>query len=464
MKIKILKNRLYILLMVLLIVFANVFISSLLGNNIVILGALTIGVVYAGFTHSINSVYFFILCTIMQNAVLIISASNMSRMETQAIILIKELLVYTCALIYFTRFRLTQLERLDYIFIGFLIYSAFNIIVVAPSLGSAVVGFRQYLVIFLGFYFGRSIKYRSDMEITVLYRTILAISLGVIIIGFFMLPGKKNIWEDLGYGQYWYNKTGTFEFSNVNFYTWDFGIELKRFVSIFADPLACLHFLGIPLVILYIKEGIGQKIGMKILVILTLILGMSKSSIVLIFCIFMVSFYSKIKSKTYRIFFVIFMCALSLIGILYLSHYTSSLTVATSIGNHFSSFQYGLHNMSLIGQGYGSTGFNAIMMGAEADSGYGESFLAATIGQTGLIGVLFVYMFMFVNALELLKMYRINQNKDILISLILITSLIIESFFSASAISMLGTGLYFILSGIAYNLRENRYIILKETV
>jgi O-antigen ligase len=113
-----------------------------------------------------------------------------------------------------------------------------------------------------------------------------------------------------------------------------------------------------------------------------------------------------------------------------------------------------MKNISLLGAGYGSTGYNAIMMGAEADTGFAESFFATCIGQIGILGTLLLYVFIIIIGIDLFKRYR-NQSRECdLISLILIVSVTLESLFSASAISMLGTGLYFILAGISAGLGE----------
>lgn len=52
------------------------------------------------------------------------------------------------------------------------------------------------------------------------------------------------------------------------------------------------------------------------------------------------------------------------------------------------------------------------------------------------------------------KIYQKSKNKYVLVSVILLFEVMIESLFSASSISMLGSGLYFVLAGMCSNLSD----------
>ncbi len=432
----------------------NYIIGAILGSSIFLIGMMLFGLLLLSLKCDGDTLNYFMVCTVLQNFVLVICSSYMNGTETQLIILLKELIVYACGAIYFVKHRLTRVELTDCIFVLFIFYSLFNIAALSPSFGSGIIGFRQLLVIFMCFYFGRAIKLNSEEQISVILQYIVGAAIIISVVGFIIMLIPGNVWENIGYGKYWYNKTGTTNYSYINFYTWDFGKELKRFVSIFADPLACAHFLGIAFVIMFIQTK--RRILQKLIVVLALIFGMSKASVVLIVCIIGVKNYSKIKSSFMRGIFIFLLACMGGLGIVYLSRYTSSLQRATSIGNHFSAFLYGINNISLLGSGYGSTGYNAIMMGAEVNSKFGESFFATCIGQIGILGTSLLYFFIIIIGIDIFKRYRYYSRECDLISLILIVSVTLESLFSASAISMLGTGFYFILAGISAGFGERR--------
>lgn len=136
-----------------------------------------------------------------------------------------------------------------------------------------------------------------------------------------------------------------------------------------------------------------------------------------------------------------------------LSDYSSGLTQATSAGNHFNAFIYGIENATLLGKGLGTIGYNASIMGLDRyDTGYNESFFALCIGQLGIVGTILIYFFMFSCIFSNYMLYKQTKSKYVFISVILLFAIFIESLFSASSISMLGTGLYFILSGLCNNI------------
>lgn len=162
--------------------------------------------------------------------------------------------------------------------------------------------------------------------------------------------------------------------------------------------------------------------------------------------------YSKINLRYLRYLFLITCIIFGLVAINILSIKVSSLSQSTSISNHFNAFIYGLTNATLLGNGLGTTGYNALIMGLENyDSNYNESFFALSIAQIGIVGVITIYGFLFICIKHNYKLYRITNNKYILVILILSIDLFLESFFSASSISMLGTGLYCVLNGISYS-------------
>lgn len=411
---------------------------------------LVISIIYM-FKSDPDTLEFFIIYTVLQNFTLIIFAGIMTRTETQLIILIKESLVYIYALIYFVRLKIANIKKIDVVCIIFMLYSIINLLLISPSMRSGVVGLRQILVIFACFYFGMAIKNLDEKKIDYLFNFIIKVAVIIAIIGFVIWFLPDNIWENMGYGEYWHNKYGTTKYSYSNFYTYDFGPKLKRMVSIFADPLACSHFFGIALVILFTKYK--KRFFEKTVIVLALAMGMSKATILLVVSMILVKYYTKITNKLSRYIFIMCLGGGALFCFFYLSNYTASLSQNTSIGNHFSSFLYGLQNITLFGNGYGTAGYNVKTLGTTIDTKATESFFATCVLQCGLVGVILIYGFLLLLIFHLFKNYYKTKNNLSIIAIILIISIIVESFVSASSVSMLGTGLYFIIVGMIYNMK-----------
>jgi len=345
-----------------------------------------------------------------------------------------------------------NMNKRDYLFVAFCIVAVLNLIS-ADSLGFAIVSLRQIMVIFMCYYFGKAIRIKNENSIKIVFDNILFYCFLVCILGILLYFFSDEIWVKMGFAEYWKNKTGgNTKYNFVNFYTYDLGVKLKRMVSIFADPLAYAHFIGIGFLTLFFayKE---KYLFFKIIIIISLIMVISKGSVVLLISAVFVLNYSKIKSKYGRNLFIVICILFGLILLSKLSDYSSGLTQATSAGNHFNAFMYGIENATLFGKGLGTTGYNASIMGLdEYDTGYNESFFALCIGQIGVVGTTLIYLFIFSCIFSNYISYKQTNNKYIFISVILLFAIFIESLFSASSISMLGTGLYFILAGLCNNI------------
>lgn len=109
----------------------------------------------------------------------------------------------------------------------------------------------------------------------------------------------------MGYQQFWRNKTGTNGIVTYsNFYTYDlvniFG-RLKRMVSITADPLATVHLLSIGLILMYFNRK--QYYMSKLFVIIGIVLGVSKGSLVIIVTTILVYIYCCKSTKLLKNFY-----------------------------------------------------------------------------------------------------------------------------------------------------------------
>ena len=418
------------------------------------MGLLFAATAYYIYKRDKRSVFFFVACTVAQGITLILFAPYITSRESNGLIIIKELLVYGLAVIGFVKKRR---EREDIYFMLFCAIVAIDIIKASSldlgiagigiSFRLAIAGLRQIMVIFACYYMGKAIKVNSN-SLKAVTDFIVFMAVFVVVIGFFMYAMEDSDWLSIGYGEYWNNRTsGNVAANFINFYSWDLGFKLKRVVSTFVNPIACAHFIGMGFVIEFILNR--RRFLIKSILAIGLLMCISKSSLVLIMSVIVVKYYSKIKNTYLRFIFVLICVVLGMFGLVFLSDYVGSLSQNTAIGNHFNAFLYGLRNGSLLGQGLGTVGYNAQLAGlTNYDEGFNESFLALCIAQIGIAGILFIYLFLASVAKRTFVRYSNLKSDYILISLILFISIIIESLFSASALSMLGTGIYFIYAGM----------------
>lgn len=425
-------------------------------NAIIVEIVMLVGLILFVYKRDISTLRYFIVCTIFQNFLLIIMAPYISSFETTLIIILKELLVYGCAIIYFIEDRIIKMEVKDLLFIIFTLISIFQLMR-GGTVSLGITALRQIIIVFTCFYFGCSLRIK-DIEKS--YSTILFYSIIVSIAGFVFFFMSDQDWLNIGYAEFWKNKTkANMSYSFVNFYTYDLGIRLKRIVSLFVDPLACSHFIGIAFLVVFFTKKKNNYVA-KIILTLALIMGITKSSVVLILSAVIILNYTKIKSKILRKIFIMACLSIGVAGLFVLSGELSNLANPTSIANHFFAFIYGLRNANLLGNGLGTTGYNALIMGLDNyDSGYNESFFALTVAQVGILGVIALYSFWIICIKNNYLAYRQTQNKYVMVTLILSIDLFIESLFSASSVSMLGTGLYCVLSGITYNVYKQEEMV-----
>lgn len=442
-------RKFIIVLLTLFCIFAS---TVLVGS-----GAMTIGIMFiifllCIFSQSIFSLEYFIICTVFQNITLIICAPFINYEETMLIIILKEMVIYGICVVYFIKYKIKNLDLQDAMAIGFGIICLIQI-AQASSKRLAIISLRQIVVAISCYYFGKGIKIRKEEEVKKVYDSICFWGVIVCLLGIALFFCSDQFWLKIGFEDYWYNKTnGKTSYNFINFYTYDLGIRMKRLVSIFAEPLSCAHFLGIGFITIFVSNVKTNAIMKKFIFSVALVLGLTKSSILVIVSVLLVTYYTKIKNKLFKSIFVFFCLLVSLGGLLILNDYASGLSQATSIGNHFNSFIYGLKNMSLLGNGLGTTGYNAKIMGlTDFDAGYGESFFSTCSAQVGLLGTIFLYGFIILGITKNFNIYCQTKNKYVLASIILLFEVLLESLFSASSVSMLGTGLYFTLAGLCSN-------------
>ncbi len=342
-----------------------------------------------------------------------------------------------------------KVKRTDIILLLFLALSVTNVLFQSYSITIALSSLRQILLIFGCYYLGISARIKKDSEYKIIDCLIFfAILASIFSLVFYSL--NENDWSSLGYTKYWINKTG-YQPSYTSFYTFDFGFKLKRMVSFYADPLALAHNLGLALILLFHTSK--KRYISKFIILVVFLLTFSKSSyLLLIFYFFSVLFF-KTNSKTIRRIIVI--CA-GIIGVGMLFILSGKITDTSSSGKHLFSLLYGLRNISLFGKGIGNVGYNAGISGlVDYDTAYNERFFATCTGQVGLVGTILVYTFLIIMITRCINAYFVRKDNLAKAVAICLISITVESLVSASAISMIGTGSYFILAGIVSARQSN---------
>lgn len=420
--------------------------TSTLAAAFFLVGLSILGCVYFGYRRDYYTIIYFIIFNAFQTLVLVLVSSSLNSIQNNIIMISKEIMIYWGALLYFLNFKI---KKRDIIFILFLVIALLNLMEVY-NIRTALSSLRQIMVIFLCYYSGHSIRITSIKEMNCIIKVIIIVGLIVVILGFGLRLITNQDWISLGYGKYWNNRTsGMSAVDFTNFYSWDLGVRIKRMVSTFCNPIACAHYLGFSFLILYSANFIKEKKYIIMFLFVGLLACVSKSTILILVCLCIIVLYARLHDTNSKVLLWILSAIVVASALLSLSAYISTINVETATSIHFSSFMQGIKNGTFFGYGLGSVGYNASIMGlGETASGFSESFFSTCVAQIGYIGTFFIYVFMVSIARESFTVYKKIKNKIYLISTVLLSSVLIESFFSASAISMQGTGIYFILGGL----------------
>lgn len=426
-------------------------IGILLGNLFLLEISFFIFALHLGLNGGLKALMYFTLFTFLQNIFLIIFSSYLSNVGSQLIILSKELIVY-CSLIVLSvnRVYMMKAKSMDWgrtVLILFSLFMLYSFFTSSASVSIKIISLRQISIPFVCLFFGYSLNMPERTIWNYLRRyDYLIVIFCIAGICIYMMP--ISFWDTLDYADYYVQKNGTeFDGKYVNFISNDFGMPLKRFVSITADPIASAHLIGISLLGIILTH---KKMSLfSLLIVLCSVLTYSKSLIFLVVVTVLVYFYSILKKDSSRFFFILF----SSIGLVFIfgfaESYVANLSANTATGNHLNSLFYALNNISLLGNGLGTAGFNVIINGGIIDASEAtESFFAIMMVQSGLIGTVLFYSYLLLIVKKLFILYRIQQNVLVLFSIILLLDILLESVVSGSSVAMLGTSLYFIIPGI----------------
>ena len=444
-----------------------ILVSMLLNLEWLSLIFLYLQVFYYSFKRNSSSLFYCFELIILQSLFLILFADQISIKENTLFSIAKEVLMYfSVFLSFFLLFikKKYKIEKLDILFFVFLIYLGIQFVITGFSIQS-LMAIRQVLIGMVGFYFGKCVILKRNellfFEKILIYTALLASIFGLLeyfFLGDFFwntIPFKSFI-QNKGVSS-WLGETGVTQ----NFYTYDFvfiiGDKIRRLVSFFADPMVAGHIILFGAVIAIKRKSNPFLIA---LLIISALLSFSKG-VYLVLILLLVLFFSKHLYEKNKTVFYFFTCSILCLGIAVI-FYLFSFSGNSSSYKHILGLVTSLSNISIFGHGLGLSGsFVTTVMGTSNAALTTESYIGSIISQLGLVGIILYLSFFLYLLKQLLIKYQ--QSKfciDYFLCACLLLSLTIESFFSESAISSLGTGIYFIYFGLIYS---KDYLSFKTT-
>lgn len=432
--------------------------------------------IFAGILNNKVTIYFFLFSILFQNLILICCSDYLASWEHTTFSIVKEGTLYIAVLTSLS-YRKKDVKITPLMIISFLygILLLKNFFVSSASFTSKIVSLRQSLVPFICVYVGNNVRI-NNKELKKILKIVFILGLIISFSGIFELYFLgDDFWLKLGLHDFIINKQGDlpsylYNGVTVNFYTWDFGAPTRRLISLLADPLASAHLIFLALAIMCSKNLVqkdseiicidhkSKKVNVfNILCIMVLLYAciMSYSKAIYIFMIistFVLPVY-KSKDKAKKILIIAILIFLFPIAIY--SVYLVS-TGDGSIGIHINGLVSGLSTANLFGHGLGVTGYLAKSRGEIGGQVAGlESYIGSLAQQLGIIGVIVFVVYIGFIFITLSNKYRAYHSNFTLLTLMLLIGLTVEMVFSESSVSIMGTGIYFILIGIAYSKRNN---------
>jgi hypothetical protein len=415
--------------------------------------------VYFAIKNDHKTICFFMLSVLFQNIIAIIFHSRVPELYITVFSLIKEIMLYIAVIVALIRnWKDVLLRSFTIPLIIYAVIVLINLFTTPEGLYAAVVSLRYLALPVLCITIGTTLKIDREkfdwlMKFLVFYAAVLALT-GLIerfILG-------DDFWRAIGYTQYAIDLKGNTEWSiingvTINFYTWDFLEPVRRIVGITADPLATAYllFIGAAIVVTgCIKEKTNKQL-IKFwfcagLAGISSILVFSKAIFVLIpIMLLIMCYFNEWISKK------IFIITASVGGVIIaigLALYLLSADSITATLVHIKGLINGLLSMSALGNGLGTAGVGAAML-AGAEVSAAESFIGSMAAQIGFLGLCAFLIYIYMVFRKLLTLWRFYHDKITLLAIVLLCGLMICMLFSESSVSIMGTGIYFILIGIA---------------
>lgn len=142
-----------------------------------------------------RSLVFFVICTVLQNLILILCAPELTKTETQLIIILKEFFVYINACVYLVRKKIFKIYIIDAFFYLFLLICFIHLLVNPKMIVASIASLRQFLIPFFCYYYGKSlnISRQSEKKIADMFILISIIVCAIGIIFYFLIL-KSSGW------------------------------------------------------------------------------------------------------------------------------------------------------------------------------------------------------------------------------------------------------------------------------
>lgn len=419
--------------------------------------------------NDVVMIQFFLICVMLQNLILIVFAPYVSNSLISLFSIIKELMLYIALAVSIIRKGKYKGSAMQIFLICFYMVILLLGCVRSPSsLNGIFVSLRFLLLPVVCVEVGKNIKI-NDSGRRKLYYTIVMFSCVLAVTGILGLTIFRNnqFWKMLNYEYYAVNVKGNVPWSiinsvTINFYTWDFfSIPIRRLISITADPLATsfIVFLGCLIIAtgcLKSKRGKKQnRIVLSGFLFVCSLLALSKAVFVLIFIsLFLYLLYkNRLPKYLLRLGGAVAIFAVAVVLIRYLA--TSDQV--TSTANHVNGLLEGVKAGGIFGQGVGTAGATAIMK-AGIEGTVAESYIGVLAAQIGCLGI-FAFIVYFADVLKKLNcMWKAEKDEEVLLALVLLCGLFVCMLFSESAVSIMGTGIYFILIGITLKGKKQEQI------
>jgi hypothetical protein len=241
----------------------------------------------------------------------------------------------------------------------------------------------------------------------------------------------------------------------ANWYTWDFGFPLRRMVSWILEPTTLGEFIAAAALIAAfsgILRGLKRDVSL-LLLLAGLALSFGKGGWV----IFMVGAFLVLLKEHRRtavsvgIIFLVF-------GVLFISFNIQS---GGNVPIHVRGFTEGIRHAAEhpFGAGLGSGGVYSALLTLKRSLPGKESTLGAMLVQTGLPGTLAYILFFFMLIIQLSRLARPEAASPDLSPVQLaaravsggLAGIFLVTFFSESAVGVIGTGVFLVLAGILHN-------------
>jgi hypothetical protein len=417
-------------------------------------GIMLIASLYFALQNDYRTLLFFVCIILVQNITLAIGANKFNSLTTTIYSICKEAMLYGCILcVFFRKRKTTKYTMLFGIFLMILTGTFF-----CSSAGTyaKIVSLRQMLLPFICFFFGKELNITNN-KLNKIGKLIIYSGL---VIGFFgfleLFVWKDSMWNIIPLWKYQVNKGTIFQFTNglpTNFTTYDLmpitGTICRRLVSVFVDPLLTGHYLFIGFIL---ADTFVDKHKNIIKYILFLCSALTLSKGVILGYIFYVGL-KLLKRLSYKDFknslgigLVSGLCILTISYSFVMKYLPTSSTAI-----HFKGFIGGITEASLFGNGLGTAGSITGVLTDSSKMLTAESYIGTLNAQMGYVGLIIFIVYWGYIFIRLVRKGKLSNDKLSYNSAILLISVITESLFSESSITIVGTGLYFIFTGLCMN-------------